>query len=115
MRQQLAAAAAAVTVLTAGCSSTAAAPSDDERFVTALVDAGVLTDDDATQNAEQLAEQGRGWCETITAPGVTRATVAGAMAQMTAGNTDEDAARVALTLGTAVEVYCPEVGKRLLD
>ena len=104
------AAIAAAMMLVAGCSS---GPSDDERFIDELVDAGVIEQDVSDAEKEALVDAGRGWCDRLEDPGTSYADVERAMEQMLASRDAASARNLTLTVGTAAEVYCPAAGERV--
>jgi hypothetical protein len=104
----------AAAMILAGCSSGAAddTPTLDEQFVTKLVDAKVLPDGDPPPGEpEGLIAEANAWCENLADPDVTDEMIDQAVEDLVARNTREDALKATIVLGTAVEVYCPEVGE----
>jgi hypothetical protein len=102
---------AALALLAApGCSSE---PTADERFIDRLVEAGVLAEDASESERADLIAEGRAWCENLESGEVDRADVERALASSLAEVSDMRRAQVGVTLGTAVQTYCPEAGDRV--
>ncbi len=107
-------AALAVFWLVAGCSGSEAATGvEDEAFLAALVEVGLLEADAADEDRETAVENGRAWCEKLTDPETTRADVARSYAQMLRESELEASQRATVFFATAATTYCPEAAERL--
>lgn len=96
-----------------GPSTPEASTAEDQKFVDAMVAAGVLAEDADESVRDDVIQRGKDWCKTLSDPETTREDVARALAKMLRESNVRASQRATVLYGTAAKLYCPDAAERL--